>query len=266
MRELQVYCELFPWDVAPEKALALEPAGIILSGGPSSVYEEGAPTLPDYVLDANVPVLGICYGMQLLAHDLAGAVKPAKEREYGKAWIKKKIENPLIAYDELKVWMSHGDHIEQAPAGFEVYASSENAPVAAFGNSEKRIYGLQFHPEVNHTDHGKEIIQNFVTKICDITADWTPESIIAESVRQIQAQVGDARVLSGVSGGVDSSVATALVHKAVGKQLTGVFVDTGLLRYQEAQGVVDTFSKNMGGGFDCCECWDGIFPSVAGSD
>ena len=246
VRELQVYCELFPWDIAPEKALALEPAGIILSGGPSSVYEEGAPTLPDYVLDANVPVLGICYGMQLLAHDLAGVVKPAKEREYGKAWIKKKIENPLIAYDELKVWMSHGDHIEQAPAGFEVYASSENAPVAAFGNSEKHIYGLQFHPEVNHTDHGKEIIQNFVTKICDITADWTPESIIAESVRQIQAQVGDARVLSGVSGGVDSSVATALVHKAVGKQLTGVFVDTGMLRYQEAQGVVDTFSKNMG--------------------
>lgn len=246
VREMQVYCELFPWDINPEKALALEPAGIILSGGPSSVYGKNAPTLPDYVLESGVPILGICYGMQLLAYNLGGVVKSANDREYGKAWIKLVEENPLISHEELKVWMSHGDHINQVPNGFSIYASSPNAPVAVFGNSEKRMYGVQFHPEVNHTDHGKQIIHNFVVDICNITPNWTPESIIAESVRKIQAQVGDAKVLSGVSGGVDSSVATALVHRAVGNQLTGVFVDTGMLRYKEAEGVIKTFSKNMG--------------------
>jgi GMP synthase (glutamine-hydrolysing) len=246
VRELHVYSELFPWDVSAEKVQALQPKGFILSGGPSSVYEPGAPTLPEFVLASGLPVLGICYGMQLLTYKLGGRVTSAAQREYGPAVIRTFEENPLLTQGEQPVWMSHGDRLEQLPPGFHAVADSPNSPFAAMSNANGTIFGLQFHPEVHHTPGGKEILRRFVTEICAARQEWTPESIIAESVAKIRAQVGDARVLSAVSGGVDSSVATALVHKAVGDQLDAVFVDTGMLRLGEREQVEHAFRENMG--------------------
>jgi len=246
VRELHVYSELFPWDVAAERVRALNPKGFILSGGPSSVYEPGAPTLPDFVLASGLPVLGICYGMQLLTYNLGGKVASAAHREYGPAVIRTFQENPLLPSGEQPVWMSHGDRIEVLPPGFHAVADSPNSPFAAMTNASATIFGVQFHPEVHHTPGGKEILRRFVNGICAARPDWTPESIIAESVAKIRAQVGGARVLSAVSGGVDSSVATALVHKAVGGQLDAVFVDTGMLRLGEREDVERAFRQNLG--------------------
>lgn len=246
VRELHVYSEIFPWDAAPERVLAEHPKGFILSGGPSSVYEPGAPTLPTYVLESGLPVLGICYGMQLLTHSLGGEVGSSHRREYGPAFIETICANPLIPEGSQPVWMSHGDRIQSLPPGFHRLATSENSPFAAMGDANDRRFGVQFHPEVHHTPGGKEILRRFVVEICGAAADWTPESIIAQSVARVQAQVGNQPVLAAVSGGVDSSVATALVHRAVGDQLSAVFVDTGMLRQGERQQVEDAFRKNQG--------------------
>jgi GMP synthase (glutamine-hydrolysing) len=245
VRELQVYSELLPWDAPAEKVLALQPKGIILSGGPYSVYEAGAPSLPDYVLELGLPVLGICYGMQLLTLALGGKVSGSSEREYGPATVQTLRANPLIPEGSHPVWMSHGDRLEALPPGFSTLAASSNSPFAAMVSADGRTFGLQFHPEVRHTPGGKEILRRFVVEICATQQDWTPDSIIAAAVERIRAQVGEARVLAAVSGGVDSSVATALVHRAVGSQLSAVFVDTGMLRLGEREQVEAAFTKNM---------------------
>ncbi len=251
VREAQVYCELFRWDTPPEEVLALEPRGFILSGGPSSVYAADAPQLPDYVLEQNIPVLGICYGMQLLAHQLGGRVVPADKREYGPATVQLiGPTNPLLSQlsssADLPVWMSHGDHTETLPPDFEVLARSDNAPIAAMGHLQRAIYGLQFHPEVVHTDQGQEILRRFAVDICDCAPDWTPASFIQRTTGKIRDRVGTGQVICGLSGGVDSSVTAALLHRAVGDQLTCIFVNTGLLRRGEPEQVVRTFRREMG--------------------
>ncbi|HWQ84948.1 MAG TPA: glutamine-hydrolyzing GMP synthase [Anaerolineales bacterium] len=246
VREMHVYCELFPWDADPAKVLEINPQGFILSGGPASVYEPGAPYLPGYVLDSKLPILGICYGMQALTHALGGVTAASSKREYGQATIEKTIDNPLIEMPNLDVWMSHGDRIESPPSGFSVLASSSNSPIAAMGDTQRGYYGLQFHPEVRHTPRGPELLSRFVLDICQISPDWTPDSIINDSVARIRQQVGDQMVISAVSGGVDSSVATALVQRAIGDQLVAVFVDTGMLRENEAAQVQKALHELMG--------------------
>ena len=252
VREAHVYCELFPWDAPSEEVLELGPRGFILSGGPASVYASGAPQVPDYVLAQDVPVLGICYGMQLLAHRLGGRVAPAARREYGPAEVELVgPDNPLFASlrsqtSNLKVWMSHGDHIEAVPPGFEVLAYSANSPVAAMGDLTRGLYGLQFHPEVVHTDPGREILRCFVVEVCGCVPDWTPAAFIEQAVAAIRAQVGMGQVVCGLSGGVDSAVTAMLVHRAVGDQLTCIFVNTGLLRRGEPEQVVRTFRNKLG--------------------
>lgn len=245
VREMQVYCELFPWDAPAETVQAIQPCGYILSGGPSSVYEENAPTLPEYLLRAGLPVLGICYGMQALTHALGGRVAAAQAREYGLAQVQTVHTTPLLPHGEYPVWMSHGDRIEQLPDGFAVLATSPNSPVAAMGDVQRGWYGVQFHPEVHHTPGGREMLRRFVLEVCAAPPNWTADSIIQQAVERIRAQVGGQRVLSAVSGGVDSSVATALVHRAVGDQLTAVFVDNGLLRQGEREQVEQAFRRGL---------------------
>jgi GMP synthase (glutamine-hydrolysing) len=263
VREAHVYCELFPWDAPAEKVLALDPKGIILSGGPMSVYAEGAPKLLPYVLESRLPVLGICYGMQLLAYNLGGEVAHAAEREYGPAVIEPLIPGTML--DVLHdVWMSHGDRITRLPPGFIALAKSNNSPFAAMGDFDRKYFAVQFHPEVRHTPHGAELLKHFVVDICGCAPDWTPASIIESSVAKIQAQVGEGRVLAAVSGGVDSSVAAALVHQAVGDQLVAVFVDTGLLRQGEPEQVVRTFREQMGAELVAVDAAEEFFQALAG--
>ena len=245
VREMSVYSALFPWDTPPEEVLAVKPKGFILSGGPSSVYDTSAPQLPAYMLKSQVPILGICYGMQVLTHALQGRVAHSQEREYGSAQLTAAESNPLLPTGSYPVWMSHGDRIEVPPPGFAVLARSENSPIAAIGNQENGYYGVQFHPEVHHTPNGAEILQRFVIDICHITPDWTPASIIEDSVVNIRARVGDSPVLSAVSGGVDSSVATAMVQRAIGDQLIAIFVDTGLLRAGEVSQVTQVLRDEL---------------------
>lgn len=250
VREARVYCELFPWDAAPKEVLALQPRGFILSGGPASVYDPGAPRMPDYVLEQDTPVLGICYGMQLLARRLGGRVARAVKREYGPAEIEFIWpDNPLFAdlqSPNLQVWMSHGDRIEKIPPGFDALARSLNSPVAAMGDPKRGLYGLQFHPEVVHTERGAEILRNFVIEVCGCAPDWTPAAFIEQAIGTIRAQVGTGQVVCGLSGGVDSSVTATLAHRAVGDQLTCIFVNTGMLRQGEPAQVVSTFRERMG--------------------
>jgi GMP synthase (glutamine-hydrolysing) len=248
LREIGVYSELFSWDAPQETVMALKPRGIVLSGGPASVYETDAPTLPTWVTESGLPVLGICYGMQLLAYALGGKVAPSASREYGPAQIQTSGDAPLWAGlpGDLGVWMSHGDRIEAPPAGFVSLASSDNSPIAAMGHPERRIYGIQFHPEVSHTQHGADILRNFAVGVCGCDPCWTPENMIEQITARVQEQVGDGRVLLALSGGVDSSVVAALLHKAIGDQLVSVFIDHGLLRKGEADQVIDTFQKSLG--------------------
>jgi GMP synthase (glutamine-hydrolysing) len=246
VREANVYSELLPHDVAWDEVEPLRPKGIILSGGPSSVYEPGAPMMPDWVLESNLPVLGICYGMGLLALQLGGDVGRAEEREYGPATIAVHQHESIFSGlpDRIDVWMSHGDRIESLPPGFEDLASSDNSPHAAMGRDH--LIGIQFHPEVSHTPLGSAIIRSFLYEVCGCTGDWTPESFIESTVEQIRTEVGSEQVLLALSGGVDSSVAAALIHRAIGDQLTPVFVNTGLLREGEAELVRSTFEQAFG--------------------
>jgi GMP synthase (glutamine-hydrolysing) len=245
VRECQVYCELVPWNAPAERVLEMQPKGFILSGGPASVYEKDAPRIPDYVFASGRPILGICYGMQALAHQLGGRVNPAPQREYGFARLTPLTPNPLIPQEE-QVWMSHGDRIEELPPGFIAIAASERSPIAAMADFRRRYFALQFHPEVRHTPNGAALLRHFALEICAAHAEWTPASIIEQSIQRVRLQVGNQRVLSAVSGGVDSTVATALVQKAIGEQLIAVFVDTGLLRLGEARQVRDALQAHLG--------------------
>ena len=247
VREQNVYCELIAPDASRDAVAGLDLKGIILSGGPASVYSEGAPLAQPWALDSGVPVLGICYGMQLLAHQLGGSVEPATEREYGFAVVRKNASSDLFdgLDGEIGVWMSHGDRIGQIPPGFRAIAYSDNSPVAAMAN-DAGMLGIQFHPEVAHTPHGAEIIRNFAYKVCGASGTWTPGNFVAESVRRIREQVGGGRVICALSGGVDSAVTAKLVHEAVGEQLTCIFVDNGLLRREEPERVRAVFERNLG--------------------
>jgi GMP synthase (glutamine-hydrolysing) len=256
VREAHVYCQLVSWRAPAAEVMALEPRGFILSGGPSSVYDPGAPALPDYVLEAGVPVLGICYGMQLLAHRLGGQVAGSPRREYGPAQLRLRETSSLLfegwqeetgcSGPSRQVWMSHGDKVAELPPGFVPLASTDNSPFAAAALVESGYYTVQFHPEVAHTPQGRQLLCNFAVKICGCRPDWTPENVVEEKVAEIRRQVGSGRVVLGLSGGVDSAVAATLVHRAVGDQLTCIFVDHGLLREGEAEQVVETFEREQG--------------------
>ena len=248
IREAGVYCELLPWDAGPDELDALNPCGIVLSGGPNSVYDQGAPTLSSHVVARGVPILGICYGLQLLARTLGGTVSPARDREYGLAQVS--LSNGVGALfagleSPLQVWMSHGDRVDAPPAGFEVVARSDNSPIAAISDPVRRIYGLQFHPEVVHTPFGGQILANFA-QICGCRGDWTPGAFIEESVTAIREKVGSGRVICAVSGGVDSSVVGTLVHRAVSDQLTPIFVNNGVLRKGEAESSLAVYRRHFG--------------------
>lgn len=248
VRELHVYSEILPHDVSPDVLSRLKPRGIILSGGPSSVYDPGAPALEPFLLDLDVPLLGICYGMQLLAQYLGGRVERSNAREYGHALIQVDQPDPLFTglSPTLPVWMSHGDQTTAMPEGFSALAHSDTCSFAAMADMERRIYALQFHPEVAHTPQGLEILRHFLFDICHCAGDWTPAAFVASTVDQIREKVGSDRVLCALSGGVDSTVAAALVGRAVGEQLVCVFVDHGLLRAGEARAVNETFQRRLG--------------------
>jgi GMP synthase (glutamine-hydrolysing) len=247
VRELNVYCELMPYDAPRAEIEKLSPRGFILSGGPSSVYDDGAPSLPPYVLEMGVPILGVCYGMQLLAYALHGVVRPSDKREYGPALIGV-CDDSTLFHDmprSLDVWMSHGDSIEQVPHGFTVLAQSPNTPIAAMGDVARRIYGVQYHPEVTHTQRGIDLLRNFVYDVCGCAPDWSPANIIEESIAEIGRTVGAARVLCALSGGVDSAVTATLVGRAIGERLTCIFVDHGLLRANEADEAMALFTEHL---------------------
>jgi GMP synthase (glutamine-hydrolysing) len=260
VREANVFCQLLSWRTPAEQVMALRPKGFILSGGPNSVYAPDAPVLPTYVLESGLPVLGICYGMQLLAHHLGGQVAGSRRREYGPATLRLDApDDPLFAGiagetewqrnepdPSMKVWMSHGDKVDGLPPGFAPLAHTADAPFAAAADPQRGFYAVQFHPEVTHTPQGRLVLSNFVHRICGCAADWTPVNVIEDATAALQRQIGDGRVVLGLSGGVDSAVAAALVHRAVGDQLTCIFVDHGLLRQGEAEEVVATFRQEQG--------------------
>ena len=248
IREQHVYSEIVPFDITAEKVRAYAPKGVILSGGPNSVFEEGAPGIDRGIWDIGVPILGVCYGMQLMSQELGGKVQPGEKREYGKTEMTVKPGNELFKGlpDKFVVWMSHGDRVSAIPDGFKVSATSANCPFAAVRNEERRFFGIQFHPEVVHTEHGKQILSNFVFNICRANADWQLTTWIEDTVEKMKRQVGDDEVVLGLSGGVDSSVAAVLLHKAIGPRLHCIFVDNGLLRYREAEQVEEMFAKNLG--------------------
>ncbi len=248
IRELKVYSEVFTASSTWETVRHINPKGVILSGGPASVYDPGAPRIPDWVFERDLPVLGICYGMQALVHQLGGEVVPGQLQEYGSAVLHQDGGEASL-FKELpptfQVWMSHGDRIATLPPGFSSLAYTENSPVAALGNGNG-IFGLQFHPEVNHTPLGHAILENFLMRACDCRGSWTPGHFVSDSIKRIQEQVGDGRVICALSGGVDSAVTAMLLHKAIGDQLTCIFVNNGLLRLEEPERVQDTFKRNMG--------------------
>ncbi len=256
VRELGVYCELHPWDLGDEAVRAFAPKGVILSGGPESVTEAGSPRAPQAVWDLGVPVLGICYGLQTMAVQLGGHVAPGAVKEFGYAEIRARGHSQLLCEIEdrvneaghglLDVWMSHGDHVDQLPEGFRLIASTKDVPIAGIADETRHYYGLQFHPEVTHTTQGQRIYARFVHEICGCGNAWSAGNIIADAIERVRAQVGSRKVLLGLSGGVDSSVVAALLHKAIGAQLSCVFVDHGLLRHQEGDQVMRVFAAHLG--------------------
>lgn len=255
VRENRVYSEIYPYNASFERIVRFSPRGIILSGGPSSIYDRGAP-IPDLrIFDLNIPVLGICYGMQLMAHCLGGKVAKARKREYGQAELI--IDHRTDIFDGIPkktiVWMSHGDRIERSPGLFQPVAHTDNSPVAAMANRRRNYYALQFHPEVAHTPQGKKIIRNFVLKICDCRPEWTMKSFIETTTDEVRVRVGKKKVVCGISGGVDSTVTAVLVHKAIGRQLTCIFVDNGVLRSGEARKVEETLRRHFHMNIDCVD-------------
>jgi GMP synthase (glutamine-hydrolysing) len=247
IRECHVYCELLPYTTPLEQILAREPSGIVLSGGPDSVYEPGAPSIDPALFEQGVPILGICYGMQLMARQLGGEVAPGAQREFGKTELRVQNPNSLFAglNDHLVCWMSHGDRVDAPPPGFESLARTEHAPVAAMAHPARRLFGVQFHPEVTHTPWGTELLRNFLSRECGCQPTWTMSTFAERAVAEIRETVGNGRVVCGLSGGVDSAVAAALVHRAIGDQLTCIFVDHGLLRQGEAGTVKETFAGHF---------------------
>ena len=251
VREAGVYSEMYAYDMSEEDIRAFNPNGIILSGGPESVYEAGSPRAPEVVFNLGVPVLGICYGLQTMSAQLGGKVEPGTVHEFGYASVDINVRDKLIGdledtANQLNVWMSHGDKVTALPTGFQITASTPSCPMAMVSDEARRFYGIQFHPEVTHTAKGAELLSNFVHGICGCRNLWNSENIIDLRVEQLRAQIGDQKVLLGLSGGVDSSVVAALLHRAIGDQLTCVFVDNGLLRLNEGEQVMDMFAKNMG--------------------
>ncbi|HEX2241543.1 MAG TPA: glutamine-hydrolyzing GMP synthase, partial [Actinomycetota bacterium] len=249
VRECHVFSEIVPHDLPVESIADMKPSGLILSGGPKSVYQPGAPAADPRLFEIGVPVLGICYGQQAMAQALGGEVAHTGTAEFGKAELTVEAPNSVLFHDlppEQTVWMSHNDAVVRPPEGFRPTGSTQASPVAAFEDRERGLYGVQFHPEVAHTPRGLDLLKNFLYQACDLLPSWTMTSIIESAVEQIKATVGDERIVCGLSGGVDSSVAAALVHRAVGDQLTCVFVDHGLLRSGEAEQVEDTFRRHLG--------------------
>ncbi len=274
VRETGVYSEILPWDIDDQSIIDFKAQGIILSGGPESAMLEDAPVAPQLVFDLGVPVLGICYGMQTMAQQLGGEVVSSSHREFGHAKVRARGHTELlkdicdVVTDEghalLDVWMSHGDKVERMPEGFRLMASSPNAPIAGMANEERRFYGIQFHPEVTHTEQGGNILARFVRGICGCEGLWNAKNIIADSIERVRDQVGEDEVILGLSGGVDSSVVAALLHEAIGEQLTCVFVDTGLLRLNEGDQVMATFAEHMGVKVIRVNAADRYFDALAG--
>ena len=256
VRENQVYCELHPWDVSDQFVRDFNPSGVILSGGPASVWEGGTPRAPQAVFELGVPVLGICYGMQTMAAQLGGKVEMGLVREFGYAEVRARGHSALLrdlqdritleGHGLLDVWMSHGDKVNAMPAGFKVIASNAATPIAGMADETRKLYGVQFHPEVTHTLQGKAIIERFVREICGLAGDWKMPDYIEEAVGRIRSEVGRHEVVLGLSVGVDSAVAAALIHRSIARQLTSVFVDSGLLPRNEAEQVMQTFARNLG--------------------
>jgi len=274
VREAKVYCELHACDVSESFIREFRPRGIILSGGPASVTESDTPRAPQAVFDLGIPVLGICYGMQTMAAQLGGAVETSRVREFGYAEVRARGHSALLdgiqdrvnadQHGLLDVWMSHGDKVTALPPSFQVIASNESTPIAAMADESRRFYGVQFHPEVTHTKQGKAILARFVHDICGCAQDWNMPDYVAEAVSRIRAQVGGEKVLLGLSGGVDSSVAAALIHRAIGDQLICVFVDTGLLRLNEADQVMETFARHLGVRVDMVDASERFMRALAG--
>ncbi|MDR9419678.1 glutamine-hydrolyzing GMP synthase [Gracilimonas sp.] len=248
LRELNVYCEIHPYNVSLDEVSEPTPGGIILSGGPMSVNDEDAPHLQNEILEWDVPILGICYGLQLLAHtEIPGSVEKAEKREYGRANLIIDNDEDLLkdVKNESVVWMSHGDHIHELPDSYDIIGHTANAEVAAVRHKEEQIYGVQFHPEVAHTEYGEQLLENFAYRICGLQGNWTPKSFIDEQIASIREKVGDNKVLCGLSGGVDSTVVATLIHKAIGDQLECVFVDNGLLRKNEFESVMELYTRDL---------------------
>jgi len=271
VREIGVYCEIWAWDHDPAEIAKFAPRGIILSGGPESTTETAAPHAPQEAFDSKLPLLGICYGMQTMAMQLGGAVEGGHAREFGYASVKPVASNKLLdglagEKGELDVWMSHGDRVTAVPPGYAVVASTESVPIAAIANEAERRYGVQFHPEVTHTKQGAEILRRFVVDVCGCQTLWTPGRIIDDAIARVREQVGGDKVLLGLSGGVDSSVVAALLEKAIGDQLTCVFVDTGLLRWHEGDQVMATMAEHMGVNVIRVNAADRFYAALQGVD
>jgi len=274
VREIGVYCEIWPWDVHPKEIREFSPRGIILSGGPQSVHADDGPQAPDIVFELDIPVLGICYGLHTMAMKLGGRVESSPLKEFGFAQVRVTQAGRLLQDIEdhidddgdplLDVWMSHGDKVTELPAGFELLASTSSAPIAAIADDGRGYFGIQFHPEVTHTAQGKRILKRFVREICGCEALWNSSNIIQDAVERVREQVGNGKVILGLSGGVDSSVVAALLHRAIGDQLTCIFVDTGLLRYQEREHVMATFARHMGVKVICVEARDRFLGALEG--
>ncbi|MFO8091163.1 MAG: glutamine-hydrolyzing GMP synthase [Desulfatiglandaceae bacterium] len=269
VREAKVYCEIHPFNLPMEEIEAYRPKGIILSGGPASIYDKNAPMAARGVLSLGVPVLGICYGMQFLTHVLGGSVGYAQDREYGSAMISVQESGDLFegleGFEEQPVWMSHGDRIDRMPDGFRILAASRNSPIAAMADVTKKFYGVQFHPEVAHTPEGKRILKNFLFRICGCKPVWTMTSFVRRTIRRLREEIGEKeRVLCGLSGGVDSSVTAVLLHRAIGDRLSCIFVDNGLLRRGEAEEVSRTFKEYYGMDFHLVDASDVFLKSLRG--